>query len=88
MAGQAPVNAVVDGVIYQYQPHGGISRLFSEILPRMCQADENLNITLLLPGKSQQALPHHPHIHIRSAPQIERFLKPRLVWHYLALRKP
>lgn len=82
MADQGSVNVIVDGIIYRLQPHGGISRLFSEILPRMCQADDTLNITLLMMGQSQQALPHHPHIHIRSAPQIERLLRPHLVWRY------
>jgi len=76
------VNVVVDGIIYELQSHGGISRLFSEILPRMCQADETLNITLLMSGQSQQTLPRHPHIHIRSTPRIERFLQPRRVWRY------
>ena len=76
------MNVVVDGIIYSLQSHGGISRLFSEILPRMCQADETLDITLLMTGQSQQTLPHHPHIHIRSTPQIERFVKPHLVWRY------
>lgn len=77
------MEVIVDGVIYQLQSHGGISRLFSEILPRMCQADETLNITLLMMGQGQQALPHHPHIHICSAPRIERFLQPYSVWRYL-----
>jgi len=48
----------------------------------MCQADETLDITLLMTGQSQQTLPHHPHIHVRSTPQIERFVKPHLVWRY------
>ena len=73
------MNVVVDGIIYELQSRGGVSRLFSEILPRMCQADESLNITLLVSGPSQQTLPQHPQIHIRSAPQIERFLQPRPV---------
>lgn len=76
------MEVVIDGIIYELQSHGGISRLFSEILPRMCQADETLNITLLMTGQSQQTLPHHPHIHIRSTPRIERFLQPRRVWWY------
>lgn len=80
------MEVIVDGIIYQLQYHGGISRLFSAILPRMCEVDETLNVTLLLPGQSQQVLPYHPHIHTRSAPQIERFLQPHLVWQYLTRR--
>ena len=74
------MEVIVDGIIYQLQSYGGISRIYSEILPRMCQADETLDITLLMTGKSQQALPHHPHIHVYSAPQIEKFLKPGFIW--------
>ena len=37
----------VDGVIFQLQTYGGISRLFSEILPRMCHQFPRLYITLL-----------------------------------------
>ena len=83
MTDKTSLNIVVDGIIYQLQSHGGISRLFSEILPRMCQIDETLNITLLMTGQSQQTLPRHPHIHIRSTPRIERFLQPYSVWRYL-----
>jgi len=80
------LEVIVDGIIYELQSHGGILRLFSEILPRMCLIDETLNITLLMTGQSQQALPCHPRIHICSAPRIERFLLPHLVWQYPAQR--
>lgn len=62
------MNIVVDGIIFQLQKHGGISRIFREILPRMCEMDETLNITLLMSGKSKQVLLQHPRIHIRFAP--------------------
>jgi len=77
------LETIVDGLIYQYQSYGGVSRLFSEIFPRMCQADETLKITLLMSGQSRQALPYHPHIRVISAPRIERFLPSLPVWHYL-----
>ena len=40
----------MDGIVYQWQFHGGISRLYSEILPRMCDLDDSLRIILLTEG--------------------------------------
>jgi glycosyltransferase involved in cell wall biosynthesis len=71
---------VVDGVIFQSQARGGISKLFSEILPRMCEADDSLHISLLTQGRLKGALPQHRHITHRSIPDIERYLRPNCVW--------
>lgn len=76
------MEVVVDGIIYQIQAQGGISRIFNEILPRMCQVDENLNISLLMSRQSRQKLPQHPHIYVKHAPYIGRFLQPFPTWHY------
>lgn len=56
------LEVIVDDVIYQIQSHGGISRLFSEILPRMCDLDDSLRITLLTEGNLRQPLPEHGRI--------------------------
>ena len=71
---------VVDGIIYQSQVCGGISRLFNEILLRMCEADDSLHITLLTTGWLKQMLPQHRRITHRSIPDIERYLRPNCVW--------
>jgi glycosyltransferase involved in cell wall biosynthesis len=71
---------VVDGIIYWSQARGGISRLFSEILLRMCEADDSLHITLLTEGRPKQALPQHRRITHRSIPNIERYLRPNCIW--------
>lgn len=71
---------VVDGVIYQFQSKGGISRYFSEILPRMCAMDDSLRITLMTQGPLKQVLPVHPRIWHHSIPWAERFLRPGRVW--------
>ncbi|MCX5998423.1 MAG: glycosyltransferase family 1 protein [Chloroflexi bacterium] len=70
------MDVVIDGIIYQLQSCGGISRMFSEILPRMCDLDESLNITLLSSGPFLQTPPTHPHIHSRSVSSAERALSP------------
>lgn len=76
------MEVVVDGIIYRIQAYGGISQIFNEILPRMCQSDENLNISLLMSGQSPQRLPQHPHIHVKHAPYIGRFLEHFSTWPY------
>ena len=37
---------LVDGLIYQLQRRGGISAYFSAVLPRLCELDPDLEITL------------------------------------------
>jgi len=76
----AGLEVVVDGTIYQIQSHGGISRLFSEILPRMCAMDDSLHITLLTDGKHRQSLPEHKRIIHRAILRAKRYLRPRRVW--------
>lgn len=71
---------VVDGAIFQSQAKGGISRLFIEILPRMCEMDDSLHISLLTQGQLRQSLPKHRHIKHRPVPTFERYLRPNWVW--------
>ncbi|MDH7487655.1 MAG: glycosyltransferase family 1 protein [Anaerolineae bacterium] len=70
----------VDGLIYQLQSGGGISRLFSEILPRMCELDDSLRIALFTEGRLKQELPKHRHITHLAIPPMKRYLRPRGVW--------
>ena len=74
------MQVVADGLVYQIQNRGGVSRLFSEILPRMCDIDETLNISLLTQGRLRQPLPQHERIVHRVIPEIERCLCPRRMW--------
>jgi glycosyltransferase involved in cell wall biosynthesis len=77
------MNVVIDGIIYRLQALGGISRIFNEILPRMCNIDGSLHITLLISGNHIQALPAHGNIHDVSLPQAQRFLLPGFLWRPL-----
>lgn len=74
------MNLVVDGVIYQLQARGGISRIFSRILPRMCAMDETLRVTMLTSGQLKQALPVHPRLSHRPMPRIARLLRRHRLW--------
>jgi hypothetical protein len=74
------MNIIVDGIIYQLQSQGGISRIYSEILPRMCDLDDSVRITLLTEGKCRQSLPEHKHIVHRKMPPVKRYLRPGRLW--------
>jgi len=76
------LNIVVDGVIYYSQKAGGISRLFSEILPRICTYDEGIRIQLLLNKESIQSLPQHEHIIHKPIYKIDPFLRPWRFWRH------
>jgi glycosyltransferase involved in cell wall biosynthesis len=80
------MTVVVDGIIYQLQSKGGISRLYSEVLPRMCNLDDLLYITLLSEGRLRQALPRHPRIAHRPIPSVDRYLCPGRVWKPIVQR--
>lgn len=77
------MNVVVDGYIYQRQAHGGISRIYTEILPRMCECEGSLHITLLTEGPLMAALPFHPRITHRNVPPVSCYLRPRRLWRPL-----
>ena len=81
MSGRMKV--LVDGVTYQKQPYGGISRLYSEILPRMCDMDESLQITLFTDGPLKHPLPVHSRIMAITAPPIKHTLQVSGVWRFI-----
>jgi glycosyltransferase involved in cell wall biosynthesis len=74
------MKAVLDGIIYETQSRGGISRLYSEILPRICAMEESLNITLLTANRPKQPLPTHPQIVHRSYISVDRVFRPWRLW--------
>ncbi|MCE7918307.1 MAG: hypothetical protein DPW21_07600 [Anaerolineae bacterium] len=83
------MNIVIDGIVYSFQKAGGISRLFSEIMPRMCDYDENIRFQLLLNHKNIQPLPQHRHIFYRSPYKVVPFLCPTRLWqrHRIAFKE-
>jgi len=74
------MEVIVDGIIFEMHAKGGISRLYQEILPRMCQLDDALRITLLTEGKVKQSVPQHSRIAYWAIPSAARYLRPRRVW--------
>ncbi|MDF1514950.1 MAG: glycosyltransferase, partial [Anaerolineae bacterium] len=60
------MHITVDGVIFEQNPRGGISRIFREVLPRVCVFDDTITVTLLtsiLESIQCDGLPKHAHIH-------------------------
>ncbi len=75
-----PLNIVIDGEIYTRQARGGISRLFNETLPRLCDLETDIRLLLFTDGLLRQPLPTHPHIHHRHMPRYELALRPGRLW--------
>jgi glycosyltransferase involved in cell wall biosynthesis len=74
-------NIVVDGVIFALNPHGGISRWFGEILPRMADIASPDTFTLLAHLSNRASIPKHPNIrHQVVWPPLEDWLRPRSLW--------
>jgi glycosyltransferase involved in cell wall biosynthesis len=74
------MNVTVDGIVYQLQSHGGISRIYDEILPRMCARDAALHVSLLTTGKCRKAVPTHPRIDHHALPPVDDLMRPRILW--------
>lgn len=77
------MRVIVDGIIFQMQSHGGISRLYSETLPRICELDSSLDVTLLTAGNPVQRLPQHGRMSCRRLPRAETYLRPSRVFRPL-----
>ena len=84
------MDLIVDGLVYLYQNHGGISRIYTETLPRLCDLDPDLTATLLsYPQVLREFLPQHDRIHLRSIPDVDSYIRPYRLWrpYYSHLRK-
>jgi len=53
---------IVDGIVYLYQTNGGISRIFDNILPLMCELDPNLKVKLFNARSLAKRVPQHINI--------------------------
>lgn len=74
---------LVDGIIFQKDPHGGVARLYEEILPLMCDIDPDLRITIFIDGPLRRELPIHAQISVRKAPPVKRTIRVQGVWRRL-----
>lgn len=84
------MDLVVDSFIYKYQRYGGISRIFSETLPRMCDIRPDLETTILIgPDVSLERLPKHARINYKIIPEPGYYFRPYRLWkpYYPRLRQ-
>lgn len=79
------MNLLVDGIIFQNQTQGGISRIYSEILPRMSDIESELSVELLTSGVLKQPVPVHEQIRHARFLSLERLFPGR--WFYRFRRK-
>lgn len=77
------MKVLVDAIIFQKDPRGGIARLFREVLPRMCDMDAGLHITLFTDGPLRGELPQHAQISVQRAPAVKRMVRVKGVWRTL-----
>jgi glycosyltransferase involved in cell wall biosynthesis len=81
------MHVTIDPIIYQVRATGGVSRIFDEILPRMCQIDPNLFIHVrwdVLQGDLKQPLPQHTRIsNERYIPLQTPMYRPYRLWKRL-----
>jgi glycosyltransferase involved in cell wall biosynthesis len=72
---------IIEGLIFELQSIGGISRIFHEILPRMCELEPQLEIILVTQEKLMQPLPTHQKIYHKKVLSIDKILRPKKFWN-------
>jgi len=74
------MHLVVDGLIFQKDPYGGIARLYRETLPRICDLAPDVQITLFIDGPLVASLPEHSRIQVKQTPAVKHTLRVRGGW--------
>lgn len=74
------MHLIIDGLVYSYQ-RGGISRIYDEILPKMCDLDSSLSIKLILHPSNSKNIPYHPQIRFLRSPDVGKIFRPWRLWH-------
>ncbi len=81
---RSPLQIILEGKIFEDQPLGGISRIYQEILPRICNMDERILFSILTADRLMQALPQHAQItNYHSGFPVHRFLRPQAIFWQL-----
>ncbi len=73
-------NVAMDGIIFELQIRGGISRVYHEILPRICEMDSSIRVDLYTGSRLRQEPPSHEQIQCHTVWAPQRLLKPERVW--------
>jgi glycosyltransferase involved in cell wall biosynthesis len=76
-----PFEVILEGKIFEEQPLGGISRIYHEILPRICSMDERISFSIPTSGPLMQSLPRHPRItNYSTRLSVNRLLRPQTIF--------
>lgn len=70
----------VEGLVYQLQTRGGISRVLNEVLPRVCAIEPSFDLRIVLNGDSIAPLPPDPPVNRVRAWRPNRWLRPTRLW--------
>ena len=68
------------GVIFETQAHGGISNIYNEIYPLMCNMDDSLMINILTQRKLMRPVPVHPRVLHNSTMFVENIMRPNRIF--------
>jgi len=73
------MEVVVDGIAFENHAMRGVSRIYSEILPKMCEITNNIQFTLLTAPLIKQplSLPSHPQINHYTKLGVQRLFQSR-----------
>lgn len=74
------MRVVIDGIIFERQKIGGITRMFREIIPRVCGLDTDLEFEICLAAQPIGNIPGGKMIRRRSVLPLDRLLRPSRMW--------
>jgi glycosyltransferase involved in cell wall biosynthesis len=76
---------IIDGQMYQKQTSGGITRIFDNLIPCLCDLDPDLRVQILFFGNLLRALPKHKQISYINLNNIlgmvHVYFRPWRFWH-------
>jgi hypothetical protein len=75
-----PIEIIIDGIIYQSQTFGGVSRIFDNIIPRLCEIDDKLRVKLFISKDPVKLLTQHKHCLIIYLRKWDRYFRPWRFW--------
>jgi glycosyltransferase involved in cell wall biosynthesis len=74
------MDLIIDGAIYRIEKKGGISRVFDNIIPLLCQLDTDIKVQMLKKGDFIKPIPLHQQISILDPYKWDQFIRPWRVW--------
>lgn len=70
------MHLVIDGTVFERETPGGIARLFSNVLPLLCDLDPKLRIQLFFTKTPTIPFPNHKQISVFIPDNVQKILRP------------